>query len=723
MSVSLKSLKISQKIPLLVIGSVLILGLALGGTGVFQAQSLAHESNQNKLSGVLLAKKQAIGDYLKGVSANLHFLVSNRTVGIAVSRFSYAYLKFKDPALYNNYEDAPRLELQRLFVDENPNPEARHLYEGNDDKSDYMKQHVRYHSWFAEESLARGYDDLYLIDGGGNLVYSVFKYQDFGENLLEGQFKDSGLAKAFRAAAEAAEGTQIFIDFEAYEPNAGKQAAFVAEPIYTNGRYKGVLAIQLPVSRLDAIMQTVAGLGGSGETYLAGTDGLWRSNSRLSDDPALMRFEVIPAVVEAAVKGESGSDTFVNPVGIKVLAAFAPLDFLGHRWIVVASQATGEIGAPVREMQMIMLTVTAVLLAIIVLVTIVVSRGITRPLTTMTGAMEDLAEGGLDVEVKDEGRGDEIGAMARALTVFKENAAERRRLRAEQEAESVEREKRARALDELVSHFTQSMQQAVEAVSQAAASMTQTARSLSETARDADRQAREAAGASNSASENVQTAAAAAEQLSASIREINQNVSQSTDMSSRASSQARDTNRQVTGLVETAERIGEVVSLISDIAEQTNLLALNATIEAARAGDAGKGFAVVASEVKSLATQTARATEEISQQVAGIQSATGASARSIREISDIIGELDTISTSIASAVEQQGMATQEIARNAQHASSSTSAVSENVSAVSGAVAQTNEAASSVLEAADALSKQAQIMQQELQGFAARIRSV
>lgn len=711
---ALTNLKISQKIPLLVIGSVLILGLALGFASVFQAQSLAQKSNQDKLSGVLSAKKQAISDYLNGVSADVHSLVTNKTVTLAISRFSRGYGKFKDEAT---------AELQRLYIDENPNPDQRHLFKG-DDKSSYTNKHIRNHAWFSDHTLAQGYDDLYLIDDEGNLVYSVFKHRDFAENLLNGQFKDSGLAKAFSAAAELEEGNQIFVDFEAYAPKGGQPAAFLAEPIYTNGRYKGVLAIQLPVSKLDSVMQNVVGLGETGETYLAGTtDGLWRSNSRLADEPSFMEFKVTPAVVEAVKEGKSGSETLVNPVGVEVLAAYAPLDFQGHRWIVVASQAAEEIGAPVREMQMIMIGIVVGLLVVIVIAAILVSRGITRPLTAMTGAMKELAEGSLDVEIRDQDRGDEIGAMADALLIFKENAAERRKLREEQEAEAAEREKRAQALDDLVNNFTLAMQQAVEAVSQAATSMTETAEALAETAGDADRQAKEAANASTSASQNVQTAAAAAEELSASIREINQNVSQSTSMSSKASNQARDTNEQVAGLVETAERIGEVVNLISDIAEQTNLLALNATIEAARAGDAGKGFAVVATEVKSLASQTAKATEEISQQVSGIQSATDTSAKSIREISDMISELDSIATSIASAVEEQGAATQEIARNAQHASGGTSAVSENVTAVSEAVAQTNNAATSVLDSANALSQQAQVMQQELQDFAAKIRSI
>ncbi|RED49761.1 methyl-accepting chemotaxis protein [Aestuariispira insulae] len=708
------SLRISHKIPLLVIISSLLLALAIGLTTYFQAQELAHESNRQKLSGVLAAKEQAVSDYLGGVTADLNSLATNKTVSLALAKLT-RHLKKE---LKANKIDA----LRQAYATSAP-VEERKKVEFAEDGSSYSKTHRSNHEWFLNHITANSYEDLYLFDDDGNMVYSVIKEPDFGHNFVNGPFKDTKLGEAYRNAFSAADGTQFFFDFAPYDGSGGQMAAFMSQPIYRADDVIGVIAIRLNVINLDKIMTNVVGLGQTGETYLAGADGLWRSNSRLSSEPAFMSFQAAPAIVEAVRANEGGFGTFTNWRGNPVEAAFAPIDFLGAKWALVAEQASEEVEAPIDHMRNLMVIITLVLLLIVIAIAFLVSRGITRPLTAMTTSMGALAEGSLDVEIPDQNRQDEIGAMARALLIFKENAEERRRLRDEQEEETKKRVEQAKALNDLVNQFSVTMQQSVETVAASAGTMSDTATDMARNAEDAERQAKEAANASNSASSNVQTAAAAAEELSASIQEINQRVSSSTNISSQAAGEAKSTNEQVNGLVATAERIGEVVNLISDIAEQTNLLALNATIEAARAGDAGKGFAVVANEVKSLATQTAKATEEISVQVSSIQSATSTSAKAIRGISDTIGELDAIAASIAAAVEQQGAATLEIARNAQHASGSTSAVFENVTAVSDAASQTSTAANSVMTASKDLSDQAELMRRELENFVGKIRSI
>ncbi|PKU26581.1 methyl-accepting chemotaxis protein [Telmatospirillum siberiense] len=351
------------------------------------------------------------------------------------------------------------------------------------------------------------------------------------------------------------------------------------------------------------------------------------------------------------------------------------------------------------------------------------ARNIALPLRRLASVTERLAHEDFSVEVSDTGRGDEIGILGRSVAVLRDGAREAADLRQSQERakETAEVEKR-RMMGELADHFEASVKAVVETVASAATEMQGTARSLSSVAEHASQQATAVAAASEEATSNVQTVAAAAEELTSSIREISRQVNAAANISGNAVAQAAKTNEIVNGLANSADLIGSVVKLINDIASQTNLLALNATIEAARAGDAGKGFAVVANEVKSLANQTAKATEDISQHIAGVQSATGEAVSAIQAISATISEINQISAAIASAVEEQGAATQEIARNVEQAAAGTQEVSINIAGVTEAAGETGTGAGHVLDAATELSKQSETLGGEVDQFIARIRS-
>jgi methyl-accepting chemotaxis protein len=396
---------------------------------------------------------------------------------------------------------------------------------------------------------------------------------------------------------------------------------------------------------------------------------------------------------------------------------------LANGYEKAATEATGLATTDVARTIDIAIIIGILSVLLGVVLAIVIARSIAKPIAAMTGAMGRLAKRDMAVEIVGVGRKDEIGEMAAAVLVFKENMIEADRLRDEQEGLKLqaEAEKKA-AMNKMADSFEASVEGVVNAVSASSTELQSSAQSMSSTAEETSRQSTAVAAASEEASTNVQTVASATEELSSSVLEISRQVAESTKICSAAVAEAAHTQQAMQTMAETAHKIGAVVTLISDIASQTNLLALNATIEAARAGDAGKGFAVVASEVKSLATQTAKATEEIGAQIGAIQAASAESVKAIEGISSTIGRVNEIATSIASAVEEQGAATKEIARNVQQAAQGTNEVSSNIAGVSAAASETGSAASQVLSAASELSKQSEMLRGEVDKFLSTIRA-
>ena len=710
-------MRLAKKVPLAIVGAAAVAAISASVAAYVSASTSLRSATETKLVAVLEGRLSALSSYLDTIRADLRFQSANPLTREALREFIEGW---------RDLEGSPTETLRRLYIEDNPHPTGqKEMLDAAPDGSVYSAAHARHHPWMRQFLRERGYYDIFLFDADGNLVYSVFKERDFATNIVSGPWAETDLGRAFRAARDNPQRDyQAFFDFQPYAPSHDAPASFISTPVlHDDGRVIGVLAFQMPIGEMNGLMQQTAGLGATGESYIVGEDLLMRSDSRFSTESTILARSVGTDAARAALSGDRGVVQTEDYRGIPVLSAFAPVEFLGTGWGVLAEQDVEEALAAVGEMRSRLIVQVLVMLAVLTVFGVLCGRGISRPVTRMSAAMRDIAGGDSGAEVPCRGRSDEIGEMAAAVQVFKDNALRIERMRTDQEeAERRAEEDKRAAMRTLADSFQAKVGHVVDCVSASATELQSTAESMAAISEETSNQSTTVASASEQATANVENVASAAEELGSSIDEISQQVQRQADMAEQAASAAETSNEQVRSLAAVADNIDQVVSLITGIAEQTNLLALNATIEAARAGDAGKGFAVVASEVKSLANQTATATDQIAEQIREIQEQTGSTVSAIRLINERIDAMKEVSAAVASAIEEQNAATQEIGRNAQEASIGTQQVSEAITGVTQAAAEAGQGSTDVLHAASALSQQADALSAEVTAFIERVRA-
>jgi methyl-accepting chemotaxis protein len=514
-------------------------------------------------------------------------------------------------------------------------------------------------------------------------------------------------------------------------PVAGKEVLMMSfgVPIEIDGRYAGTGGVDIDLSAVNAQMGEIRPFG-TGFVSIASAGGIAVAHpnatlqgKKLADgDPALAR------VAAAATK--ANSPITIDDIGSDGAAwryAAYPIEAgkTSDRWVVVAAVPVATLASTVQNAKWVMVGLSSFCALLVCGLLFGVMRAfVGRPLNKLSQTVDRMAAGDYGAEIQEAERGDEVGAIGKAVARFRDElqtkAAAEAELKTSEQASLAQH--RRNTMMALAEEFERAVGGIVEVVTSAATEMESAAGSLSATANEAARQSSTIAMSTTQAAANVQTVAAASEELTSSVAEIDRQVAQSNEISAKAVEEARQTDARIRGLVAAAEKVGQVVDLIQAIAGQTNLLALNATIEAARAGEAGRGFAVVANEVKSLASQTARATNEISSHIASIQSETSGSAKAISLIGSTIAEMNTIAQAIAAAVAQQRSATAEISKNVQEAAQGTDEVARNVAGVSEATSETGAAASQVLATAGELSQQAATLRTQVTGFLARVRA-
>jgi methyl-accepting chemotaxis protein len=708
-------LKLSAKLPALFVCVAVVTAAITGGMAYYRSKTALFMGAKQNLEAVAASRKHELALFIDLLEKNVATVATSGIVRDALKGFSLGWTL--------DY-DTPVQTLQGIYQ-RGADKDRRLAFNGPEkDDATYSGMHVQYHPWFRDLLKRHKYEDVLLVNTEGDVVYSAVKNKDFATNLKTGPWKNTGLARAALQAMATPDQT-IFVDFEKYAPSGGAAEGFLAHSVRdVFGEVVGAFVVQAPISSINSIMTNADGMGVTGETILVGADNMLRSESRIRN-PAqfgILKGSVQNAATDDALAGRTGLQVLENADGSRTITAYMPVQFFNTKYALLASIDFDEAHAAATAVGENLLITIVVVMLVMSGIGLVLARQIINPLERITAVMQRLANRDLAVDVPCQQRTDEVGAMAQAVQVFKKNAVEVQRL--EQEQKELERKNaasRKAELLQLADSFQQSVGGAVSTVATASETLQDTAENMNNLSSRTTAQATTVADSAARALSNVETVASAAEELSASIHEITGQVSRSTSIADDAVVQVNQTNEQVRGLAQSAERIGEAVRLITDIAEQTNLLALNATIEAARAGDAGKGFAVVANEVKALATQTARATEEISSQVISVQGETRTAVEAIERIGGVIANVNDITNSIAAAVEEQGLATQEIARNVQEAAVGTRGVNDGITDVSDAAQASGAISGEVLNAADMLATNAEILQKEIADFLLRVR--
>lgn len=710
----MKHMMLRSKIPAMFVIGMMITGTLIGAAGYQAAGERLREAAREKLVALADSREASVRAYLEGLEGDAVLAAGTRSMREAAEWLNNGWRAESDRG------DASQLVRHR-YVDQNPFPEAeRHRLEKADTSMLYDMAHVRVHGWVAELVARRGLSDVLLFSPEGTVLYSAGKGEDFARTTEVAPLRDL-IAEVVR---DPRPDRARVMDFIPYAPAKGAPSAFLVSPILQprpggSPQLLAILAFRLEAQGLNRIMQASEGMGRTGDTYLLGGDGRLRSTPRFSEEPAVLaryRGGASPAAGQVGL-----AEAFDTGGRHAALIAYRSLRHSALTWFVLAEAATDEVLAPVHAMRNHLLAVGGGLLAAASLAGWWLARGITRPMAALGDAMHRLAGGERSAEIPGRNRRDEIGRMAEALQVFKQALENIDAMNAERERLRMAQQQRARLLEDMVSGLDDRVGAIARTVDAAAGQLETLAGSMRN---GADRTLGEAtgmAGVATRTASNVSAVAGAAAQLRNSISDVSRRMEHAGEITKAAvtaAAQAGDTMRVV---VEAAERIGAVVQLIHQISAQTNLLALNATIEAARAGEAGRGFAVVASEVKSLASQTGKATEEITGQIAAMQEVTAGASAAIGHIIAVIRDLGDISGDVSGAIEEQATATAHIADNASQAADATHQITTIIDGVAAAATDTKTIAGQVLGSSQELTTQSRSLRVEIDRFLADIR--
>ncbi|WFE91306.1 methyl-accepting chemotaxis protein [Roseibium porphyridii] len=709
------------------LGLIVLLGVAIGATGLSFLSSV--ERTLNQITDVTAPSVETADDMIANIWET-NKIAEEIIADEEISDVEQLAIEFREKSeLFHVY----MTELEALVVDESLLANIEDARREHREFIKHTNEMILAHTEELNEEKAAVELLSEFDNSGAQLIKMLDEFAlENEEEMAKAQAEGDRIAKSSNASAADVN----YILKELFERDypvveaALKLQRIIIEMQDTAGEY---LAVEDP-DALEIPFEEFQDLAENAWPYLEILDSLAESEED-KDDAAKLRAAFETWFSTAALdeqlfdthrdmlKKEYEADLATEILEEDADAVATALEKVASAADAISDGADEASAVTVANAQMAIAAAVALLIAVSAVLMLIVRKTVVHPIVDMTNAMQSLANGKLDVEIPAVGKQDEVGEMAAAVEVFRDNAIETETLRQKQveNERRIEEEKRNATLN-MADELESSVMGVVEHVSNATHEMTVTAKSMSDSSAQTRSKATTVASASEEATVTAQTVASAAEQLSQSIQEISRQVEDAKNVVSNGEQQAISTNATVQSLAEGAQKIGDVVDLINDIAEQTNLLALNATIEAARAGESGRGFAVVAAEVKELASQTAKATEEIRQQISSMQDSTQKTVGEIETVVEAMSKISDMTTAVSASVEEQNTATQHIAQNIQQTASGTRDVSENIVDVNSAAQQSSDAAGHVVKVVGELSTQADILQVELSKYLATLRA-
>jgi len=675
---------LTGKIALIITGLVVAAVTSTATLNYLEAKVILQENIETKLDVISTKKAAALEKFLVEIEEDIKLGAINPSVKNALSEFEDGW---------NQISGDKTLYAQTQYITNNPHPTGRkEELDFASDPTPYNAVHKKYHPYFRSLMENGGYYDVFLFDAQGDLIYSVFKEADYATNFINGRYAQTDLGRAYRAAMNAGVGSINFFDFAPYSPSNDAPASFVSTAVAgPTGDIAGVLAFQMPVGRLNAVVGDNTGLGESGQSYIIGPDNLMRSDSRHSKGSTILSQEIPSGFAKDVFLTQTGMLNKTDYRGINVLAAYKTVTRPGLRWAVVTQEDRAEIFAPSKKLRNQAIITLAAFIAIMGLVGAFVGRQIAKPIIDVTASMRSVSGGDRDSEIPYVKRTDEIGAMAASLKVFRDKLAENELARAHQAQEI---EKNSKSQSTVVNHLKSGLHSLSEGnlvcnldeafdpeydqlrtdFNNTTDTLKSTMHGIISTSNNIQSGAVELSQASDDLSKRTESQAAALEETAAALDEVTVTVQQTAKAAkdahlavSSAKKDAIDGGNIVTETVaamgsikESSEKISQIITVIDEISFQTNLLALNAGVEAARAGEAGRGFAVVASEVRALAQRSSDAAKDIKELInasAGhVQ--TGVTlvdhtGEALDKIMSQVSNLDTLVSEIAASANEQ----------------------------------------------------------------------